>query len=78
MDIIKKLFPLSFKAKDVVGLIIYLVIYLVLPTVIGIIAGLLAKIPVLGTIMGIISWASGIYCFISIVLLILAFLKVIK
>ena len=78
MDIIKKLFPLSFKAKDVVGLIIYLVIYLVLPTALGFLAGLLSKVPILGTIMGIISWASGIYCFIGIVLLILAFLKVIK
>ena len=29
MDVLKKLFPLSFKAKDIVSLIIYIVIYLV-------------------------------------------------
>lgn len=78
MDLIKRLFPLSFKAKDILGLVIYLIIYLVLPTALGFISSLLSGVPVLGTILGIIVWASGIYCFVGIVLLILAFLKIIK
>lgn len=78
MDLIKRLFPLSFKAKDILGLVIYLIIYLVLPAALAFISSLLSGVPVLSTILGIIVWASGIYCFVGIVLLILAFLKIIK
>ena len=42
MDVLKKLFPLSFKAKDIVSLIIYIVIYLVVGIVAGVLIGVLA------------------------------------
>lgn len=78
MDTIKKLFPLSFNTKDLVAFIIRIVIYLAAPSVVGFIVSLLSGIPVLGLILGIISWAFGIYCFVGLVLLILAYVKVIK
>lgn len=74
MDLIKKIFPFSFKATDVVGLVISIVIYVIAPTILG----LLGKIPLIGFIFGILAWASGIYCTIGIVLSILYFVKVIK
>lgn len=74
MDLIKKIFPFSFKAADVVGLIISIVIYVVAPTVLGI----LGNIPLIGFVFDILAWAAGIYCTIGIVLSILYFVKVIK
>ena len=80
MDILKKVFPLSFKVapKDVKGLIINLVIYLVVGFVMGLVVGLLAKIPVLGLVFGFVGGFIGLYCTVGGVLSILKFLDVLK
>lgn len=87
MDLLKKVFPLSFKdKKDVAALIINLLIHLVVAIIGGAVialAGLLTGwIPVLGAIIG---WALGIvgslvslYCLVGAVLSVLDYLKVLK
>ena len=87
MATLKKFFPLSFKyTADVASLIVGILIYIVL----GIIAGALVAlatfltgwIPVLGPViawlLGIVSSLFGVYNLAGIVILILAFAKVIK
>ena len=87
MDALKKIFPLSFKYdKDIGSLIIGIIIYLVL----GVIAGaiitlatfLTAWIPVVGGILGIVlgllSSLFGLWNFVGIIVLILAFCKILK
>ena len=78
MDIVKKFFPISMRATDVLGLIISIVIYAILPTVLGLVNSCVGGIPVINWLMGIILSVSGLYCFIGIVLAILVFCKVIK
>ena len=45
MDMLKKYFPFSFKAKDVKDLVINIVIYLVVSIVAGWVLGLIGAIP---------------------------------
>ena len=87
MDALKKFFPLSFKyAKDVANLIIGIVVYLIVGVVVGALITLstflTGWIPVVGGIiawaLGIVSSLIGIYVLAGIIILILAFAKVIK
>lgn len=78
MDIVKKIFPVSLRAKDVVGLIVSIIIYLILPVVFGLLNQLLSGVPVIGLLLGIIMWGINAYCFIGIILAVLFFCKVIK
>lgn len=72
MDMLKKVFPYSFGAADVKGLVIKVIIYLVVSAVGGWILGLL---PLVG---GILSWVLGLYCTVGWILAILDYLKVLK
>ena len=87
METLKKFFPLSFKyTKDVASLVIGILIYILL----GIVAGALVALatfltvwipvvgPVIAWLLGIVSSVFGIYNLAGIVILILAFAKVIK
>ena len=79
MDMLKKIFPLSFSFADtIVNLVVGIVIYLVAPALASVVLGLLAKIPLLGIIFAVINWALGIYAFVGLVLLILVYLKLVK
>ena len=79
MDILKKIFPLSFKlAGSVVDLIIGLLIYIAGGSVLGALCGLLAHLPIVNLVAGIISGLIGIYVVGGIVLLLLAYFKVLK
>lgn len=78
MDLVKKFFPISMRATDVIGLVISIIIYALLPTVLGIVNSCLGGIPVIGWVLGVILSLIGIYCLIGIVLAILIFCKVIK
>ena len=78
MDMLKKIFPQAFKAKDVVSLVVALVIYIVVGGIIGWVVGKLAAIPLIGivfTLLGIVVWAYGV---IGTILSILVFLKLVK
>lgn len=79
MDMLKKIFPLSFSFADtIVNLVVGIVIYLVAPALASVVLGLLAKIPLLGIIFAVINWALGIYALVGLVLLVLVYLKLVK
>ena len=79
MDILKKIFPLSFKLADnVIDLIIGLLVYVAGGCVLGALCGLLAHLPIVNLVAGIISGLIGIYVVAGIVFLLLAFFKVLK
>ncbi len=87
MDILKKLFPLSWKyandvANVVVGAILYVVAGIIAGAVIWLAGAITGWIPLLGALVG---WVLGIigslfevYVIAGIVVLILVYLKVIK
>lgn len=80
MDILKKIFPLSWAfTKDVANFIIGIIIYVVAGAVIGAVAGFLAVIiPLVGFVFGLVGSLIGIYCTAGIVIQILVFAKVLK
>ena len=79
MDMLKQLFPISFKyTKDLANLIIGILIYIVVGAVIGFLIGILVNIPIIGIIFSIVGTLVEIYNIAGIVILILVFLKVLK
>ncbi len=78
MDTLKKLFPFSFGAKDVAGLIIKTVVYIAADIVLGFLIRLLAKIPFIGIIFSIAASLVGLYCLVGIVITFLDYFKILK
>ena len=86
MNILKKIFPLSFRFADtVVNLVIGILIYVVACAIAGFalsLLGILGAIPVVGVILGwllgVIGSVIGLYGLIGIALELLVFFKVIK
>lgn len=78
MDLLKKLFPFSFVAKDVQPLVISIIVYLVADIVLGVLIGLLASLPIIGVIFTIVGSLLGLYVTVGLVLTVLYFAKVIK
>jgi len=79
MDLLKKLFPVSFKYADTVAnLIIGILIYVVGGAVAGAVIGFLSAIPVIGFVFSLVGSLLGIYCFAGIVIEVLLFAKVLK
>ena len=78
MDLLKKLFPLSFKVSEVKDLVISIIVYALIDVVCGVLIGLLAKIPLIGILFSLVGTLIGIYATAGIVLSILVFVKVIK
>ena len=78
MEILKKLFPISFRDPTTNNLVVTIIIYVVASFVVGLVLGLLAKIPLIGWLFSLVSSLFGLYCFIGLVLVVLYFLKVIK
>ena len=79
MDLLKKLFPLSFKYADTVtNLIIGILIYVVAGAVVGVILGWLSLIPLVGLIFSLISTVLGIYCLAGVVIEVLLFTEVLQ
>lgn len=78
MDLLKKIWPHAFGAKDVVGLVITIIIYLLIDVVLGWLISVLAKFPIINIICGLVGGLLGLYCFIGVILAVLAFLKVLK
>ena len=79
MEILKKIFPYSFKEKkDIAALIINILIQLVINIVVGAVIWVLALIPVVGIIAGLVGSLVGLYFFAGIVISILDYCKVLK
>jgi len=77
MDVLKKVFPFSFKSNDLTGFIVALIFYVIICGICGAIIGFLTKIPLLGIIFSILGSVLGIYGLIGIILSVLVFVKVI-
>jgi len=87
MDLLKKLFPLSFKyTKDVANLIIGILIYIVIGAIGGVVLGLIGALagilPIIGGLLGVVLGFIGsiidLYAVAGIVIQILVFVKVLK
>ncbi|MBE6889282.1 MAG: hypothetical protein E7485_04640 [Ruminococcaceae bacterium] len=87
MDILKTLFPISYKKSDtvnnlVIGILIYVVIGIIAGALIALPAMLLGGIPVVGTILcwvlGIIGSLVGLYTLAGVVIIVLVYLKIMK
>lgn len=78
MDILKKIFPISYKATEVNALIVSLIIYVLIDIVCGFVIGILTKIPFIGLLFGLVGSVVGLYALVGIILSILVFVKVIK
>lgn len=79
MDLLKKLFPLSFKLADTVAnLVVGILIYVVAGAVAGVLLGWLSIIPLIGVIFSLVSTLLGIYCLAGIVIEVLLFADVLQ
>ena len=78
MDMLKKYFPFSFKAKDVAGLAINILIYLGIGAIAGIIIGVFTGIPLIGIVASVVGFAAEAYVFAGIVLALLDYFSIIK
>lgn len=78
METLKKIFPLSFQAKDVAQLILFCLIYLVAGTIFAFLINILARIPLMGLIFTLISSLLEIYITAGLVILFLSYFKVLK
>lgn len=78
MDILKKIFPLSFGVTEVAKLVIMCLVYIVIGTVLGFVIGLLSRIPILGIIFGLVAALLEIYILAGLVILFLDYFKVLK
>lgn len=78
MDMLKKLFPHAFRAKETNPFIVALVIYILIDIVCGFLIGLLAKLPLVGVLFSLVGSLVGVYATAGVVLSILVFVKVIK
>ena len=78
MDMLKKIFPDAFRAKEVNSFIVTLLIYGIGSFLIGLVLSLLAKLPLVGIIFSLIGYVVGLYALVGIVLAVLVFAKVIK
>ena len=79
MDILKKVFPLSFKyIGEVSSLVIGIIIYVLVGIVGGAVIPLTASLPVVGVICGLVGAVLDLYVTAGIVIEILAHCKVLK
>lgn len=79
MDMIKKIFPLSFQSKpDIAALVINILIQLVVSIVAGWIIGIVASIPLIGSIFGLIGSLVSLYFLAGIVISCLNYFKILK
>lgn len=79
MEMLKKLFPFSFKAKnDIRDLLITVLVFIAADLICSVIDKVLGAIPLIGTLVGLVGWIIGLYFFVSIVLAVLDYLNVFK
>lgn len=75
----KKWFPLSFSwAKSLVSMLIGVLVYLVVGAVAGIAIGIIGALPIVGIIAWVLGLAVDVYVLAGIIILVLAYLKIVK
>lgn len=78
MELLKKIFPFSFGAKDVADLVIRIIIFVVAGVVAGVVIGLVSSIPVIGWPIGLLGGLVDLYVLAAIAVLVLDYTKVLK
>ena len=79
MDMLKKLFPLSFQPKaDLASLIINILIQLVISVVAGWVIGIVSAIPLIGILFGLVGSLVGLYFLAGIIFSLLDYFKILK
>ena len=79
MDILKKIFPLSFRMTgSVANLVIGCIIYVVVSAVVGVLLGFLGQIPLMKLVTDITASLVGVYTTAGIVIMFLYHFKVLK
>lgn len=78
MDILKSLFPWSFKNKTMKDLIVSILIYMAINIVGGILFGLLSAIPLIGFVFSLLGGLLGIYTLAGVILASLHFFGLLK
>ena len=79
MDMLKKIFPLSFQSKpDIASLVINILIQLVVSAVAGWVISIVASVPLIGIIFGLVGSLVGLYFLAGIVISLLDYFKILK
>lgn len=78
MELLKKIFPFSFKATDVASLVITIIAYLAAGVVLGFVIGLVAALPIIGIPFRLLGYLLELYIFAGIVLVVLDHCKILK
>lgn len=78
MDILKSLFPWSFKNKTMKDLIVSILIYMAINIVGGLVFGLLSVVPLIGFVFSLLGGALGIYTLAGVILASLHFFGLLK
>ncbi|MBP1576907.1 MAG: hypothetical protein J6C75_00340 [Oscillospiraceae bacterium] len=73
----KDFFPLSAKSTDAKNLVISILLYVVISIAIGFVLGFFTGIPLIGTLIKLISGLADLYCLAGIVVSIMIFAKVV-
>ena len=77
MGSIKEFFPIGkqVRPRDGQSLLIAIVIYIVVASVVGLANAVLGRIPLLGWLIGVLSWLIGLYCLVGIILAVVEYAK---
>ncbi len=68
MDILKALFPLSFRNKTIKDLLICILIYIAINVLGSLVLGLLSILPIIGFVFSFVSGLLGLYTLVGVVL----------
>lgn len=73
-----KLFPVSMRARDVVGLVVSILVYLIIGGAVTTVLGWLSHLLLIGWIFWVVSGIVGLYCFCGIIVAVLVYLKIVR
>ncbi len=78
MDILKKIFPFSFRSKTIQELLINILIYIAINVVGGLVLGLLGILPLIGFVFSAVGGLLGVYTLAGVILASLHFWGMLK
>ncbi len=73
-----KLFPVSMRARDVVGLVVSILVYLIIGGAVTTVLGWLSHLLLIGWIFRVVSGIVDLYCFCGIIVAVLVYLKIVR
>lgn len=79
MDLLRKLWPLSFRKKNsLTDLLAVVIVFIIVDFVCGLAIGLLSHLPLIGGLISLVGSIIGLYFLVGIILTILDYLKLLK